>query len=236
MKGILLALGEITDKAEGELDSALAVPVSKALADYMPDVYQILSPGSIDYVRAGAGSAPPWRDDDGIHMSLARVTLLHVMRHPADRPATYAQLRDAASQHAAGSFAAVPRDAEEWSFESPTRETAYVLGAMDAGAEDVQKDLGEDGWKDWSTDVFSRLTRTSSTPPSYQDAPARQQPQRLPRRPHQRLRFRRALWVALEGPMTPRPLVPLPPGYARARHYYYRVRNRIHRNQYVRRY
>ncbi|MFF6996060.1 hypothetical protein ACFY93_14110 [Streptomyces sp. NPDC008313] len=172
MKNVLLALGDITDKTEEELDSALAVPVSKALADYMPDVSQILSPGNIDYVRAGVASAPPWKDDDGIHMSLSRVTLLHVMRHLANHPASYAQLRDAASQRAAGSFTAVPRDAEEWRFESPTRETAYVLGAMDAVAEDVQKDLGEDGWKDWNTDVFSQLTKTSSTLPSYQDDPA----------------------------------------------------------------
>ncbi|MHB9859747.1 hypothetical protein [Streptomyces sp. YIM S03343] len=172
MKNVVLALDDVTRNGAGHLDPALAVPVSKALADYMPDVYQIVAPGNVEYVRAERDAEPPWQDDDGVHMSVFSTALLHVMRELADSPPAYAQLRDAASRHAAESFASVPRSAEDWRFESPTRAAAYVLGALDAVADDVRKGSGEDNWKDWSTEVFDRLTKTSSTLPAYEDDPA----------------------------------------------------------------
>lgn len=172
MKNVLVAVNDVTSEGRGRLDEALAVPLAEAISDYMPDVYQILPPGNIDYVRAGVDSEPPWQDDDGVHMSMFSVSLIRVMRHISDSPAAYVELRDTVSQHAAALFATVPREGEEWRFESPTRETAYVLGALDAVAEDVRKDLGDDGWKDWSTDVFSRMTKTTSPLPSYGDDPA----------------------------------------------------------------
>ncbi|MFE9173100.1 hypothetical protein ACFYNZ_27145 [Streptomyces kebangsaanensis] len=173
MKNVLVALAEVTRNGDGRLDPALAVPVAGALADYMPDLYGVVSPGHMDYVRAFEETDPPWKDDTGVHVSVSSLSLLHVIRHLADTPEAYAELRAAVSAYAAAEFVAVPHGAEEWRFESPVRDAAYVLGAMDAVATDVRQDRGEGGWNEWSTDVFGQMAEAVPAPPAFTKDPAR---------------------------------------------------------------
>jgi hypothetical protein len=167
-----VALADATRNADGEIDAELALPVAEALADYMPDVYGMVSPGHIEYVRVSGDAEPPWEDDEGVHMSVPSLSLLHVMRHLADTSDAYAELRDAASKYAAAEFAEVPHGAEEWRFETPVRDAAYVLGAMDAIADDVRQDRGKEGWDEWSADVFGRMTKDVPAPPAFNKDPA----------------------------------------------------------------
>ncbi|MDN3258377.1 hypothetical protein QWJ26_00830 [Streptomyces sp. CSDS2] len=172
MKNVLIAVDDVTRDGDGSLDPALAVPLTEALSDYMPDYVKITAPGQVEYVRRAGDSAPPWSDDEGVHMSVFPLTLLHVTRQLADSPAAYAQLRVAATREIAEEFAGVPRAAGHERFEAAAGGAGYVLGALDAVAEDVREDLGEDGRRDWRADVFARLTKDASAPPSYHDDPS----------------------------------------------------------------
>ncbi|MEU7558827.1 hypothetical protein [Streptomyces eurythermus] len=172
MKNVLIAVDDVTRDGEGTLDPALAVPLAEALSDYMPDYVKITAPGQVEYVRRAGDSVPPWSDDQGVHMSVFPLTLLHVTRQLADHPAAYAQLRASATREIAEEFAGVPRGAGHERFEAAAGGAGYVLGALDAVAEDVREDLGEDGRRDWRADVFARLTKDASAPPSYHDDPS----------------------------------------------------------------
>lgn len=172
MKDVLVALADLTRNTEERIDTELALPVAESLADYMPDVYGIVPPGYIDYIRAFGDTKPPWEDEEGVHMAVPSLSLLHVMRHLADTPAAYAELRDAASEYAVVEFAEVPHGAEEWRFESPVRDVAYVLGAMDAIADDVRQDGEKGDWSEWSADAYGRMTKDMSAPPAFSKDPA----------------------------------------------------------------
>ncbi|WP_103515333.1 hypothetical protein [Streptomyces sp. SM10] len=183
MKNILVAL-EDTQGPEDErkISSDFAVPFSKTLADYMPDVYESLRPANIEYIRAGRNSEPPWKDDEGVHMSVASDYLVRLMRRLSETPAAYAQLREAVSRQAAGKLTSVPPDADGSRFATETKSAGYVLGVFDALAEHVHRDRGEGwkslrnlgkiSWEDWRTEVFDRLTEDGSAPPSDERDPA----------------------------------------------------------------
>lgn len=173
MKDVLVTLADVMGREEGTVDAEFALPMAQALADYMPDVYGVVAPGHMDYVRAFGDEKPPWTDDDGgAHVSVSSVSLLQVMRSLADTPTAYAELRDAATGYAATTFAEVPQGAAEWNFESPVQDAAYVLGVMDGVADDVRQDLGAGGWDAWSVDVFGRMTKGVVAPPVFEKDPA----------------------------------------------------------------
>ncbi|SOD82738.1 hypothetical protein [Streptomyces sp. Ag109_G2-15] len=86
MQNLLLAMDDTAGTGSAEVEPALAVPFSEALADYADDTDQILTSVNVDYIRAETSSTSPWQDEAGVHMSVSVDSLLHVVRAISHSP------------------------------------------------------------------------------------------------------------------------------------------------------
>lgn len=84
---------------------------------------------------------------------------------------SYATVRSAATRYAAEHLVAVPRDAKGIGINVPPADNSSVLGALDAVATDVCRDLGDKRATGWKSAVFERSTAGVSAPPAYAKDP-----------------------------------------------------------------
>ncbi len=169
LKDVLVALGS-GEPAELAMDPALRVPLAAALADYAPDLHEMLGGiGVTDFLAKAAPQAPPWQSDGTHHLAVLADTLRGVVRAVAEDPEAYALLRMTETRTAAQRLAAVPADATDYSLSVPPTESARALGILDgiAGAVTHGKDEGQA--RAWRTAVLNTLLNGQASPKSDQD-------------------------------------------------------------------
>lgn len=171
MKDVLIAVEDNLESTGGRLDPILSEPLAESLADYAADTDVMLGIGNADYVSNSLPSKPSWEDSDGVHMAVPRASLLRTVRAVSEEPTAYVVLRMAATRHAAEGLAAVERDTTGAELTAPPTRNARTLGALDAVAADIRRDLGENRAPQWERDVFEGLTKKTPEPPSYSKDP-----------------------------------------------------------------
>ncbi|MEW5355223.1 hypothetical protein [Streptomyces sp. 16-176A] len=169
MKDALLAVDDRMRKSgTASLDEELSVPLAEAVADYADDVYGILAPANLDYSKHDSPSDPPWVDAAGAHMSVFQRSLIRVVRGMSVSPSAYAALRMGVTRSAAHALVTTPEsaiNAADYSgAEGPSapKANAWVLGALDAIADDVTGDLAKERAADWRKRAFARLTQDAA--------------------------------------------------------------------------
>ncbi|MYT18884.1 hypothetical protein GTW69_01015, partial [Streptomyces sp. SID7760] len=110
MKDVLFALGSGQSK-KLDLDPALRAPIATALADYSPDVHEMLAGLDSTYVTKASRDTPPWEAGGTHHLSVTADAFRKTLRAVAEDPQAYALLRMTETRTAAGRLAAVPADA-----------------------------------------------------------------------------------------------------------------------------
>ncbi|MBN0048053.1 hypothetical protein JS756_28865 [Streptomyces actuosus] len=178
MKDALLAVeDQMRRTGTTSLDEDFSEPFAEALADYSTDIYGILAPGSFDYSRHDSPSDPPWADEDGVHMAIFQKPLMRVMRGISATPAAYVELRRGVTRTAVHELAATPNSAVEAAdpsgAEGPSAPKAngWVLGSLDAVADEVTARLTQEAAADWENRVRAGLAQglPENVPPYGED-------------------------------------------------------------------
>ncbi|MFJ5637670.1 hypothetical protein ACIQF5_34205 [Streptomyces goshikiensis] len=169
LKDVLTALA-----AEGSrpitLDPALRLPLAQALADYAPDLHQMLSGiAAADFVTQAAPKTPPWESGGTHHLSVLTETLRDVLRAIAEDPRAYALLRAAETRTTAQRLVGVPADATGHSLSVPPTEGARALAVLDGIADAVTHDRGKTQAQEWRATVLDTLLDEQASPKSDQD-------------------------------------------------------------------
>ncbi|WP_327136262.1 hypothetical protein OG311_40250 (plasmid) [Streptomyces sp. NBC_01343] len=155
MKDVLFALGSGQPKRL-DLDPALRVPIATALADYAPDVHELLAGLDSTYVTKAGRGTPPWEAGGTHHLSVPADAFRKTLRAVAEDPQAYALLRMAETRTAAGQLAAVPVDATGSELSLPPTKNARALGILDDVA-DAATSQDADQTRKWHAAVFDRL-------------------------------------------------------------------------------
>ncbi|WP_432134757.1 hypothetical protein [Streptomyces sp. bgisy154] len=171
MKDVLVAAENSLRETNERLEPALRTPLAQALAAYSADTHVILGLGNADYVRHALPTQPAWEDENGVHMSVPRTSMLRIMRSISEDPAAYAILRKATTLEAAEDLTSVTSDTTGPELAAPPSQNSAVLGAFDAIAEDIREDIGSGRAGEWQHDVFIASTKDDSTPTSYTQDP-----------------------------------------------------------------
>ncbi|MGW4273374.1 hypothetical protein ACWEGQ_13660 [Streptomyces seoulensis] len=101
-------------------------------------------------------------------MSVFQKSLMRVLRGVSATPSAYAELRRGVTRSAAHALVTTPEsavNAADYSgAEGPSapKANAWVLGALDAVADDVTGDLAKERAADWRKGVFVRLTQETA--------------------------------------------------------------------------
>ncbi|MET9774875.1 hypothetical protein ABZ023_11525 [Streptomyces sp. NPDC006367] len=172
MKDVLLALADTTEVNDSSLDPELTAPVSLALADYAPDVFGVLAPGSIDYLRHELPSDKAWEDGKGAHMSVPAASLLRVMVGLSADPDSYANLHRALTGRVAEELPGAAHDKTESALSPYPTVASWVVGDMNAVAAAAREGLGQSESSEWDKKVLARLTEGPAHVPSFGDDPS----------------------------------------------------------------
>lgn len=155
MKDVVFALGWVQSQ-EIEIDPALRVPLATALADYAPDVHEMLAGLDNEYIVNAGDNKSPWEADGTYHLSVWNNVLTKTLRAVAVDPQAYALLRMAETHTAAAQLAAVPADATGVDLSLQPTKNARALGVLDGIAETARgKDAGPA--RTWDTAVHEGL-------------------------------------------------------------------------------
>ncbi|MCX5274912.1 MULTISPECIES: hypothetical protein [Streptomyces] len=169
LKDVLVVLGS-EDPAKLTLDTALRVPLATALADYAPDLHEMLGGiGITDFLAKAAPQAPPWQSDGTHHLTVLPDTLRGIVRAVAQDPEAYALLRMTETRTTAQRLAAVPADAANYSLSVPPTESARALGILDGIADAVTHGKDKRQVRVWRTAVVDTLLDGQASPKSAQD-------------------------------------------------------------------
>ncbi|GGS15269.1 hypothetical protein Snoj_82810 [Streptomyces nojiriensis] len=172
LKDVLVALGS-GEPAELTLDPALRVPLATALADYAPDLHEMLGGiGTTDFLAKAAPQAPPWQSDGTHHLTVFADTLRGVVRAVAQDPEAYALLRMTETRTTAQRLAAVPADATDYGLSVPPTESARALGILDGISDAVTHGKDKGQARAWRTVVMDTLLDGPASPKSEQDPQA----------------------------------------------------------------
>ncbi|MFF4104095.1 hypothetical protein [Streptomyces sp. NPDC001903] len=155
MKDVLFSLGSGQSK-QLNLDPALRVPLATALADYAPDVHEMLAGLDSTYVAKAGRDTPPWESGGTHHLSVPADVFRKNLRAVAEDPRAYALLRMAETRTAAGQLTAVPADATGSELSLPPTKNARALGILDGIADAATSQDAQEARK-WNTTVFDRL-------------------------------------------------------------------------------
>ncbi|WP_128976147.1 hypothetical protein [Streptomyces roseicoloratus] len=156
LKDVLFALGP-TQPDGISLDPALRLPLATALADYTPDVHEMLAGLDSTYLEHAGRAAPPWEAEGTYRLSVYDTFLRDALLAVSEDPHAYAVLRTADSRHVPRALAAVPRDAKGSAMALPPRKGARVLGVFDGLASMVTDGMGEDDAKAWRATVAQEV-------------------------------------------------------------------------------
>ncbi|MFC8718635.1 hypothetical protein [Kitasatospora sp. NPDC057198] len=151
MRTVVVVLGEGTVVAP-----ELRGPLAAALADYAADTHEVLT--EINEVYNGhAGRDGVWQDGNGVHLSVYRRDLLHVLRGLAEDPSGYAALRAADLRLAAAGVASIGPEAPDVEIVSRLVLAAAPAGAFDGIADDVLRGRDRSVAQAWKGEVLRRL-------------------------------------------------------------------------------
>lgn len=155
MKDVIFALGW-GQSQKIELDPALRVPLATALADYAPDVHEMLAGLDNEYIVNAGDNKAPWEAGGTYHLSVWNSVLTKTLRAVAVDPQAYALLRMAETHTVAGRLAAVPADATGVDLSLQPTKNARALGILDGIADAA---VGQDAQaaRKWHAAVFDRL-------------------------------------------------------------------------------
>ncbi|QTI49380.1 hypothetical protein JYK04_07252 [Streptomyces nojiriensis] len=170
MKDVVFALGWVQSQ-KIELDPALRVPLATALADYAPDVHEMLAGLDNEYTANAGDNKPPWEAGGTYRLSVWNDVLTKTLRAVAVDPQAYALLRMAETRTAAGLLAAVPADASGIELSLQPTKNARALGILDGIADAATGPDGQQAQK-WRDTVFDRLLKEQATPAGHQTDPA----------------------------------------------------------------
>ncbi|MFI5831405.1 hypothetical protein ACIA6C_29810 [Streptomyces sp. NPDC051578] len=165
MKDVVFALGW-GQSQKIQLDPALRVPLATALADYAPDVHEMLAGFDNEYIVNAGDNKPPWEAEGTYHLSVWNSVLTKTLRAVAVDPRAYALLRMAETHTAAGRLAAVPADATGVDLSLQPTKNARALGILDGLSDTYTRDGA------WRTAVRDRLLREPAAQDTYQEDPA----------------------------------------------------------------
>ncbi|MFD7558259.1 hypothetical protein ACFV9E_27410 [Streptomyces sp. NPDC059835] len=172
LKDVLVALGS-GEPAELTLDPALRIPLATALADYAPDLHEMLGGiGITDFLAKAAPQAPPWQSDGTHHLTVLADTLRRVVRAVTQDPEAYALLRMTETRTTAQRLAAVPADATDHSLSVPPTESARALGILEGIADAVAHGKDKGQARAWRTAVLDTLLDGQASSKSDQDPQA----------------------------------------------------------------
>ncbi|MFE7426350.1 hypothetical protein [Streptomyces sp. NPDC057545] len=170
MKDILVAVGDDMERRGAPwVDPALRKPLADALADYA-DVNAVLSdPTDSAHLHKVLPSDPPWKEQDGYHLSLPAETLVRVVRAVSDDPEAHAVVRGAQTRWEAERLGELPASAQ------PVRlvNGARAFGKLDGIADDVRRGLSAQEAREWDAAVFARLGAGTDPAPEAGPGPAR---------------------------------------------------------------
>ncbi|MFF4293429.1 hypothetical protein ACFY0N_07190 [Streptomyces vinaceus] len=155
MKDVVFALGWVQSQ-KFDLDPALRVPLATALADYAPDVHEMLAGLDNEYIVNAGDNKSPWEADGTYHLSVWNSVLTKTLRAVAVDPQAYALLRMAETHIAAAQLAAVPADATGVDLSLPPTKNARALGILDGIADTAVSQDAQEARK-WNTTVYDRL-------------------------------------------------------------------------------
>lgn len=155
MKDVLFALGSGQSK-QLDLDPALRVPIATALADYAPDMHEMLAGLDSTYVTKAGRDTPPWEAGGTHHLAVPANSFRKTLRAVAEDPQAYALLRMAETRTAAGQLAAVTADATGSELSLPPTKNARALGIMDGVADAALSQDAQEARR-WHAAVFDRL-------------------------------------------------------------------------------
>ncbi len=172
MKDVLVAIDDVIGENAAPLDLRLTGPVSMALTSYTEDIYEILIPSDVEYVRHALPSDEAWTDSEGAHMSVSPDSLIRIMVSLSVDPEAHGNLRNAMTRHVVQKLAASPRSTSEEALSSYPSITAWELGTMDAVARAARDGLDEDKRDSWEEETLARLSsKTAESVPSFDDDP-----------------------------------------------------------------
>nr|WSW48697.1 hypothetical protein OG296_36795 [Streptomyces sp. NBC_01001] len=155
MKDVVFALGWVQSQ-KIELDPALRVPLATALADYAPDVHEMLAGLDNEYIVNAGDNKSPWEAGGTYHLSVWNNVLTKTLRAVAVDPQAYALLRMAETRTAAGQLAAVPVDATGVDLSLAPTKNARALGILDGIADAAVSQDAQEARK-WQAAVMERL-------------------------------------------------------------------------------
>ncbi|MFF4393831.1 hypothetical protein ACFY0G_45105 [Streptomyces sp. NPDC001552] len=155
MKDVLFALAWVQPK-NFDVDPARRGPLATALADYGPDLHEMLAGLDSDHVLKAGRDTPPWEAGGTYRLSVYHTVFRATLRAVAEDPRAYALLRLAETRTAAERLAAVPAGAtgSELSLR-PTR-NARALGILD-GIADAANGQGAAEARKWHATVLDHL-------------------------------------------------------------------------------
>ncbi|MFG2596655.1 hypothetical protein [Streptomyces sp. NPDC048462] len=165
---IMVINEDIQQRRQPTIAEGLRGPITKALADYAGDSFEMLTAINPDYNhRRDSG---PWREGAVVRMPVPLGDLVRVMRAASDAPSAYATLRAAQTRECADGLGALPAKVTDTEFRGPARDCAAGLGRFDA----IADDLPENKRQDWQKAVLAQLADTApkAPPASYGDDPA----------------------------------------------------------------
>ncbi|MET9953850.1 hypothetical protein ABZ135_20165 [Streptomyces sp. NPDC006339] len=163
LKDVLFELGS-TQPEDLTIDPALRLPLATALADYAPDVHELLVTLDSKYILEGDRTKPPWESEGTYHLAVYNTMFRHIVRAVSEDPEAYALLRTAETRQVANGLAAVPRDAKDAAFSLPATKGARALGVLDGIATVVLQGLDEDEAKAWRVTVVKGVARGLDAP------------------------------------------------------------------------
>ncbi|MER7520856.1 hypothetical protein [Streptomyces sp. NPDC126499] len=158
LKDVLFALG-FGQPDDFTLDPAMRLPLATALADYTPDVHEMLTTLDTEHAERDGRWEPPWESGGTYHLSVYSTFFRDIVRAASEDPRAYALLRTAESRHVAGELAAVPADAQGAAFSLPATKGARALGVLDGIASVVVDRLDRDEARAWRAAVVDEVTR-----------------------------------------------------------------------------
>ncbi|MDJ0384560.1 hypothetical protein [Streptomyces sp. G-G2] len=173
MKDVLFALGSGSEHSkELDLDPGLRVPLATALADFAPDLHEMLAGLDSQYAFKAGHDILPWESGGTYHLSVHNNVFRTTLRAVAEDLKALALLRMAETRTAAQRLAAVPADATGTSFSLPPTANARALGILDGIADAVTHDEDPQQAQKWRRVFLDRILSERATPHSYQDDPA----------------------------------------------------------------
>lgn len=160
---------DIEKRGAARINPDLREPLADALARHS-DVHVILGdPTDSAHLHKVAPSDPPWKEEDGYHLSLPAETPVRVVRAVSEDPGAHAVVRGAQTHWEAERLGGLPPSA------GPTRLAVggRVFGKLDGVADDVRRGLSAKEAREWDAAVLARLGAGTAPSPGPDSGAAR---------------------------------------------------------------